>query len=121
MPAGTQVYEFEVDRLQSDITVNENEITGTLKHVTEFTGFNPNKPAEQEGNFLALSLTANDGVTITTQLEGGTGKKPVTVTDGFCVYRITNKDTQKVKVTFTKGDAEEIKVYGLSGLTCDEA
>ena len=75
----------------------------------------------QEGNFLALSLTANDGVTITTQLIGGTGKKPVTVTDGFCVYRITNKDSQKVKVTFTKGETVETKTYGLSGLTCNEA
>ena len=118
MTAGTQVYEFDVDNLQTDIVIKENEITGTLKHASGFNGFS-NKTEEREGNFLALSLNANEGVKITTQLMNGTNKKPITVNDGFCVYRVTNKDTQSVKVTFTKGDTTETKIYGLSGLTCE--
>ena len=38
MSAGTQVYEFDVDSLQSDIAIEGTEITGTLKHVAGFTG-----------------------------------------------------------------------------------
>ena len=120
MSAGTQTYGLDVVNLQSDIVVEENEITGTLKYVSEFTGFS-SKPEEQEGNFLALSLSANENVEITTQLINGTNEDPVTVSDGFCVYRISDKDTQSIKVTFTKGNTVETMTYGLSGLTCNEA
>lgn len=88
--------------------------------MTGYTGFNASKPAEQEGNYLALRATAEpSGATITVELIGGTsGKGPVKLDpDGIIVLRITNKDTQKVKVTATKNEAVKTTTYGLSGLT----
>ena len=119
MSAGTKLYELEVSKLQSGIEVGKNTITGTLMYVTDYTGFSGDT-SEQEGNFLALSLAAEDGVTITTELVNGKGLGPVTVTDGFCVYRITNPSTQIIKITFTKSDTIETKSYTLSGLICNE-
>lgn len=88
-----------------------------MKHVI---GFTTAFPGESEGNFLALSLTAKSGVEITTGLING-NHGMVKVTDGFCVYRITDKSKQKVKVEFKKDDVVETKVYDLTGLTCNES
>lgn len=91
-----------------------------MKYVTGYTGFNGSNPVEQEGNYLALHATAEpSGATITVELIGGTsGKGPVKLDpDGIIVLRITNKDTQKVKVTATKNEAVKTTTYGLSGLT----
>lgn len=104
--------------MQSNIEVGKTAITGTLNYVTDYTGFSGDA-SEQEGNFLALSLAAEDGVKITTEVVNGKSKKPVTVTDGFCVYRIADPATQSIKVTFTKGDTTETKSYTLSGLHCN--
>lgn len=98
--------------------MSEDEITGTSKHVSSYPGFSGSEE-EQEGNFLALSLKANEGVTISTELLNGT-HGAVEVTDGFCVYRITDKDQQSMKVTFETDGAKIVKTYGLSGLDCQK-
>lgn len=116
--AGTNLYGIDADQLQSDIVIEDDQISGTLKYVTDYVGFNATEAAEQSGNYLALSLTANDGVEITTELVNGT-KGPVIVDDGICVYRITDNDLQKIKVTFTAGDNMIEKIYDLTGLNCE--
>lgn len=108
-----------MEELQSDISIKGSKITGTLKHVTDYTDFTTDA-GEQEGNFLALDLKAKEGVTIKTQVIGGDHGE-VTVTDGFCVYRIKSKDTQKIKVTFEKGETIETTTYDLTGLDCQSA
>lgn len=114
----TECYGEKVSTLQSGIDVTDTEITGTLKHKTGYKTFSSD-PEEQDGNFLALSFTAADGVSIQTELVNGT-KGPVDVTDGYCVYRITDNETQMITVTAFKGKSVEKREYHLNGLTCEE-
>lgn len=44
--------------LQKDVTVSANSILGTLKYVTDYTGFSGD-PELQEGNYLAIRVVDN--------------------------------------------------------------
>jgi len=108
--------------LQSGITVNTDSVAGTLHHVDGYTGFNSSEVIEQSGNFLALDFSATPTDSqVTVELVGGT-KGPVQLTypgDMFCVFRITNKDTQSIKVTAVKDGQTTEKVYSLTQLTLE--
>ena len=115
---GTNKYGKDISDLQDGITIEGDEISGTLKYTKDFVkAFGED---EKDGNFLALEISSDNGKTITTEVVNGT-HGPVTVDDGFCIYRITDKDTQKIKITVSKGDQSKVVQYGLTGLTCDEA
>ena len=103
--------------LQSSVTVSGDTISGTLAYVEGYTGFSGD-PAEQEGNYLAIKATAAEGDTIVLDLIGGT-HGPVTLdSDGICIIRITNKDTQKLKYTATGADGStDERIWKLTGLT----
>lgn len=117
---GTDLYGFQANKLQSDVVIGRESITGTLKYVTGYTGFDSAHPDEQKGNFLALSLKAAEGVEIKTKLINGNHSNYIKVTDGFCVYHIGNKATQKVEVVYTKDGLSITKTYDLSGLDCQQ-
>lgn len=109
-----------VNELQSDIVINDNSITGTLKYVTGYTGFNESVPDEQKGNYLALKIdvTPKDAVT-TVELVGGT-KGPVELDEDMnIVLLIKNKDTQSVKVISKKDTNSVTKTYSLKGLVLE--
>ena len=108
-----------VKSLQENIVIGESEITGTLKHVTGYTGFSSNT-SEQEGNYLALKVDADsEDAVVTIELVGGT-KGPVTLDDDMnIVLLIKNKDTQSIKVTVDNGENSTTKTYGLIGLTLE--
>ena len=111
-------YGKDVDDLQSNIQINEGsrQITGTLRYVTDYTGFSGD-PALQSGNFLAIDLAAtpNDAV-ITAEVIGGDSEgNPVTVDDGVLVTRIKNRQ-QKIKIVATNGDNIIERTYGLGSL-----
>ena len=111
-----------VSDLQSNIQIVENKITGTLKYVTGYTGFNASNPSEQEGNFLALKVSSDESedVSYVVHLVGGT-KGPVTLDeDKNIVLKISNKDTQTIKVSATATDGTESQEFGLSGLVLEE-
>ena len=111
-----------VDDLQSGIVIGDSEITGTLHHVTGYTGFS-SEPTEQSGNYLALKInTIPNDATTTVEVVGGT-KGPVTLDeDKNIVLLIKNKDTQSIKIISTKEGMSPIeKTYGLSGLTLESA
>ena len=101
------------------MVVGEDSITGTLKHVTGYTGFSSNV-SEQTGNYLALKVEGvPDNSTTVVELVGGT-KGPVTLDkDMNIVLLIKNKDTQQVKVTVTKDQESVTKTYSLTGLTLE--
>lgn len=109
-----------VNELQTDIVVNGDSITGTLKCVTGYTGFNGSNPEEQKGNYLALKVeTSPEDTTTTVELVGGT-KGPVELDEDMnIVLLVKNKDTQSVKVTTTKNKKSITKTYELSGLTLE--
>ena len=115
---GTNKYGKDISDLQDGITIEGDEISGTLKYTKDFVkAFGED---EKDGNFLALEISSDNGETITTEVVNGT-HGPVTVDDGFCIYRITDKDTQKIKITVSKGDQSKVVQYGLTGLTCNQS
>lgn len=113
MDSGAQCYDKTAADLQENIVVKRDKITGTLKHTTGFQAFGE---GEQDGNFLALALPADPDVEITTEVINGKSG-PVNVgEERFCVYRITDKDRQKIKVVYKKGGDTVTKIYTLTGL-----
>lgn len=125
--AGTETkYGKKVSDLQDDVVINTNrKIDGTLHYVTGYTEFNSFEPTEQEGNYLALDFSDNwlgdtDPTTFTVELKGGK-KGPVTLTDGdaFCVFRVTNPNTQSIEVVSADSTGTTTVKYSLKGLTLE--
>ena len=122
VPAGnTDLLGKTADELQADIAINGDEITGTLKFIADYSsaGYTGD---EQSGNFLALHFASNkDGAVIKVELVNGIHGEQTLDEDGLAIFRVSNKATQKVKVTATAGGESIVKTYGLSGLTLNNA
>lgn len=116
---GTMRYGLDVDNLQEGIQISDDAISGKLKKVEKYPQFGDEK-ASEPGHYLALDIEVPEGETATTKIEGGTKPDYVDVTsDKFCVYRITDSNSQKIKVKTRKGEEEVEKTYDLTGLTLD--
>ena len=106
--------------MQNNVIVLNNNITGSLKYVTGYTGFSGDSD-EQEGNYLALKATADAGTTITAELVGGTLGHPVTLDeDGMIVFRIGNT-SQTIRFVASKNDVSDTIVLTLNGLVLESA
>lgn len=93
-----------------------------MNYVTGYTGFS-GLSSEQDGNYLALKVSTvpDTNVTTTVELVGGT-KGPVTLdADMNIVIRVTDKDTQSIRVVAAKGAQSTTKEYGLTGMTLTPA
>lgn len=124
--AGTETkYGKKVSDLQDDVVINTNKkIDGTLYYVENYTDFS-SVAGEQSGHYLALDFADNwlgdaDPTTFTVELKGGT-KGPVTLTEGdaFYVFRVTNPNTQSIKVVSTDSTGTTTVEYSLKGLTLE--
>ena len=94
-------------------------ITGTLKFVADYSSAGYTGE-EQSGNFLVLHAEVPDeeDVIMTCELVGGVHGEKTLDPDGLAIFRITNKNTQKVKFTAKKtGYDDVVRIYDLSGLT----
>ena len=114
---------YTVSNLQSDITVTGNEISGTLAYVDDFTGFSGN-PDLQKGNFIALSFNSDPAYDkMTVELVGATVNPGAIELDADkdAVFRITNKETQRIVVTAYKDGEATRKSYSLKKLTLESA
>lgn len=126
MTGAETAYEKRVSDLQDDVVISANrKIGGTLHYVTGYTGFNGSDSTEQSGHYLALDFADNwlgdtDPTTFTVELKGGK-KGPVTLTelDAFCVFRVTNPNTQSIKVVSTDSTGTTTVEYSLKGLTLE--
>ena len=96
--------------------IGANAITGTLKQVSGYEQFS-NIEGEQSGHYLALSFSADEGAAIKTKLIGGKKGEVDCTADKFCVYLISDKDTQSISVTVEKDQKTKEKKYSLKGLT----
>lgn len=114
----TTRYGKEVDDLQSNIQINEGsqQILGTLRYVTGYTGFSGDEEL-QSGNYLALDFTATPAeAKVYLEVIGGASEgNPIECDDGYCVFRIANKN-QKIKVKTVNGDNVIERTYGLGSL-----
>lgn len=104
--------------LQENVAISGREITGTLKLVTDYTGFS-SATDEQSGNYLALHVTQEpEDATVTVELIGGkNGAVELDDDDGLIVLKIADTAKQSVKVTVTNGEDTATKTYSLKGLT----
>lgn len=113
----TTIFGKTVNTLQSDVSVDGTAVAGTLLYVSDYTEFNES-PEKQAGNFLALSITNGTvGSALKTELVGGTDGDVKFDGDTKAVFRVTNKDKQKINFTITKDGNTATKTYSLSGVT----
>lgn len=102
--------------MQEDVSIVGNTIYGTLKHVTDYEGFDED-PELQNGNFLALKVDAPEGSTTYVELVGGHSGPVELDSDMNIVLRIESTSEQHVRVTVVTGDERYSKDYDLTGLT----
>ena len=122
IPQGVSLLGKELSDLQEDIVISDDEISGTLKYVTDYTGFSGD-PAEQSGNYIALHIdTEEEADEITVELIKGNVGHPVALdSDRTIIIRITDKDEQSIQIVATKGELTLTKDYALTGLTLNNA
>ena len=87
-----------VSDVQQNVFVNDNSIQGTLKYVSDWTGYSAD-PAENSGYFVILSYEASEGATVTIETIGG-------YTDG----RVQELDVDMTSVTRFKDNKQKLKV-----------
>ena len=124
------MFEKDVSELQSGVVIKNtgfsganSTVFGTLNYVTGYTAFSPGNPVQQEGHYLAMRVDTDDeDDVITVELLGGTDGHPWELdSDRNVVFRITNKDTQRIRVVVThtnedESESVETKTYSLKGL-----
>lgn len=121
IPEGVDLLGKELDDLQSGVAAGASDITGTLKYVTNYTGFSED-PTEQQGNYIALHIDTDvEGATIVAELIGDS-RGPVTLdSDRTLIARIKSKG-QKIKITASKEGYPTVeKTFTLAGLTLEPA
>lgn len=104
--------------LQEGIVIDEDSISGTVKYVEDYSSAYGS--GEDSGNYLVLHFEVPDveGVTFTAELVGGVHGPQTLDSDGICIFRVTDKNSQTIKVVASKtGYANVTKVYDLTGLT----
>jgi len=99
-----------ISDLQENIEITNDEIKGTLKYVTGYTGFS-SKVEEQSGNYLVIHNETNGDEPIFVEVIGGTSGPTQLDSDGIIVLRIANNG-QKVRVS--SGSA--VKEYSLTNI-----
>jgi hypothetical protein len=110
-----------VSDLQKDVVINEGAISGTLHHVTDYTGFDSEL---YDGHYLAIHCVVNglgvEDYTIKIKIIGGSGNEVTLDEDGLFVGYIANT-SEKIQITAKKdGYADVVKTYNLTGLTLED-
>lgn len=116
----TTLFGKKVSALQSDVNFVGDQINGTLKYVTGYTGFSGN-PDYQEGNFLAFKVAPSlgEGATYTIEVVNGHSGPVQLDSDMNAVIRIESNSTQSLKIVGTKGDDSVTRIYSFAGLTLE--
>ncbi|MBO4681691.1 MAG: hypothetical protein J5623_07285 [Clostridiales bacterium] len=118
--AGTDLLGKHVSDLQSGVIIGDSQIVGTLKYLSDYTGFSGD-PNEQKGNYIALHCTSSETVdSLSVEVINGTVGHPVTLDgDGIAVLKIADKVRQKIRFAAHKDDQTVTKTFDLSGLTLE--
>ena len=115
----------KASELQSNIVINDTtmSISGTLKHVTGYTGFSSNVD-EQSGNYIALNVDPESGFpeSMTVEVKNGTsGPSKITAEDHQVVLKIKDASKQSIIIKATNKGSEVTKEYNFVGLTLQSA
>ena len=113
------LFGVSVSDMQSGITVSDDAIEGTLKFVDGGWDAGTWSEEESKGNYIALAVEADDGATVTVELVGGV-HGPTTLDDDMnIVIRVTDEQTQTIRVISTLDGESVTKVFDLTGLTLE--
>lgn len=113
-PTGT-ILGKTVSDIQEGVIVNDDYVEGTLKYVSNWTGYSQD-PAENSGNFVVLKFAAPDGAT-TTLKNLSTGRVVTLDSDMVAAVRVTSK-RMKIEVTTTTTGGDVVKkILSFAGLT----
>ena len=113
------IFEVPISKIQSDVTVNGNKFTGTLKYLSESDAITD---VWGPGNFLAFDMSGNTYTGYTSVKVGlvpsaGTGLVEIKNDDthtGIC--KIENKNVQKFRIESTDGVNTKVQDFDLNGL-----
>lgn len=120
--AAEDLFGKTVSDLQSNIAVGSKAITGTLKYVADYSS--AYGTGEDSGNYLVLHAEVPDAedVVITAELVNGVHGPTTLDDDGLIIFRITDKNSQKVRFVASKTGYESVsKTYSLKGLTLEQS
>ena len=114
MPPDAEVYGMEVNKLQSGITVDsDNVLHGVLHYVDGYEGY----ATGASGNFVALRLTAPSGATVkytSEAVKDGVLKSD----DRLMVWKVSSKEST-LTITVEQGDQHASTTYKATGLTLE--
>lgn len=121
--SSAEIFGVDVADIQDDISIADGKITGTSKFlplgnaITDVWG---------AGNFLALAFDNWDesAEDVLVGLEPSAGSGLVSIIDDpdkNGVFKITDKDTQKIAVVVKSGMKTTRQYFDLSELTCEDA
>ena len=114
-PETSTIYNYDPATLQADISVNGNEIDGTLHYVTTGDLASYWGP----GNFLALKFGEYQNVKVGLVPTKGSGLAALD-SDRNAAFVVADTD-QKVIVQKTVGSNRKTQIYSLAGLTLETA
>lgn len=121
VPSTTDLFGKVVTDLQSNVRVRGSNITGTLKYVDDYTGFDPSHPELQVGNYLVVRASTDvEGTTIYAKLSGDFKELD---SDGILVVRVTN-ETKNLPLVFKAvkdGYTTTVDNFNISRLTLNSA
>lgn len=110
-----------VSDVQQNVYVNDNSIQGTLKYVSNWTGYSED-PEENSGYFVVLKYEASEGATVTIETLGGYTDGRVIALDQDMQSVTRFKDNkQKLKVVTTLNGDTITKIISFSGLRTVQA
>lgn len=106
--------------LQTDISIDKDgKVTGTLKAVTDYTGFSGDTEL-QSGHFIALKAEPMVGATETVQVVGGLyGAQQMDSSDWICILRITDVSTQSIRFVASMGGVTDTVNLDISELVLE--
>lgn len=105
-----------MSQLQSDIVVDDGEITGNLAYINSGTL----KDVWGAGNFIALDFSNidPDATSVKVGMEPSVSSGLVELDeDHNCIAKVTDKDNQKFVVVQSNGTFSYKQSFDLSGLT----
>ena len=106
---------YDVSDLQSDVEVNGDKISGTLKYID----YGTLKDVWGAGYFLCLKFSDVDesatSVSVGLKPTEGSGMAELDE-DMNAVFKITDKGNQKLKVVSTDGTRSTVQTFDLNGL-----
>ena len=118
IPEGTtDILGKTINELQN-VTIENNNVTGTLNYISDYTDFSSN-PEEQSGNYLVIKVEATNATSITCQISEATSTPdPIELDeDGIFVARL-HSNTQTITIKAI-GEATTTQVLNLTGLTLE--